>query len=317
MYLVHVLDDVRTGQISAESLNDVRDLPRGLHDYYQRHWRTMRAHDQDRFERVYEPVLRILATVQEPVTTSAIEEWTEVVPARIRDVIRDWRPFLNETSSSAGEPQYRIYHTSFQDFLAHEGIGLKPSHDRIAKTALTKIPGFLDGGRLPGNSGEPGARRVGEQPRVEYRLADRTLRTSHSPHSVTTSCGIPSCTWCGPGRDAAGGRAATERSEAHPLATGRGSGYAQVPDRGDPAWRTAQDPQRRGPMPSHDGAIVAAGTLFAHTRAAAGLVCSCPLAGHADHTRATPDDPPPPGRQSPPHARSTAGWSSCGCARCV
>lgn len=146
MYLVHVLADIRTGGLSPESLDNIRDLPRGLRAYYQRHWRTMRAHDQDRFERIYEPVLRILATVREPVTLTAVQEWTNIEPARIREVIRDWRPFLNETPSATGEPLYRIYHASFQDFLAEEGVGLQPYHEKIAMTALAKIPGFLNDG---------------------------------------------------------------------------------------------------------------------------------------------------------------------------
>jgi hypothetical protein len=144
MYLVHVLDDIRTGRLSPETINNIQDLPRGLREYYQRHWRTMRAQDQDRFERFYEPVLRILATVREPVAVPALEEWTKVEPARIREVIRAWRPFLNEERAATGEPLYRVYHASFQDFLAEEGVGLKPYHERIATTALGKIPGFLD-----------------------------------------------------------------------------------------------------------------------------------------------------------------------------
>jgi hypothetical protein len=146
MYLVHVLEDIRTGRLSPDTIGNVQNLPRGLRTYYQRNWRTMRAQDQDRFERIYEPVLRILATVREPVTLSAVEEWTNLEPARIREVIRDWRPFLNETPSATGEPLYRVYHASFQDFLAEEGIGLQPYHERIAMTALAKIPGFLNNG---------------------------------------------------------------------------------------------------------------------------------------------------------------------------
>ena len=143
MYLVHVLTDIRGGGLSPQNLDNIRDLPRGLRAYYQRHWREMRAHDQDRFERVYEPVLRILATVREPVALPAIQEWTKLEPTRIREVIRGWRPFLNETPSSGGEPLYRVYHASFQDFLAEEGAGLTPYHERIAMTAFAKIPGFL------------------------------------------------------------------------------------------------------------------------------------------------------------------------------
>jgi hypothetical protein len=143
MYLVHVLEDIRAGRLSPETVDNIQDLPRGLREYYQRHWRTMRNQDRERFERIYEPVLRFLATVREPVTISALQEWTNVEPPRIRDVIREWRPFLNEEHRLNQEPQYRVYHASFQDFLAEEGMGLKPMHGRIAEVALAKIPGFL------------------------------------------------------------------------------------------------------------------------------------------------------------------------------
>jgi hypothetical protein len=146
MYLVHVLDDIRTGRLSRETIDNVQNLPEGLRAYYERHWRSMRAQDQDRFERIYEPVLRILATVREPVAIPAVEEWTKIEPARIREVIREWRPFLNEERSETNELLYRVYHTSFQDFLAEEGVGLRPYHERIAETALRKIPGFLNDG---------------------------------------------------------------------------------------------------------------------------------------------------------------------------
>jgi hypothetical protein len=141
MYLVHVLEDIRTGVLSAHLLNGIQNLPKGLREYYQRHWRMMRAHDVHRFESIYEPVLRILATVREPVSLGSLEEWTEVQPARIREVIREWRAFLNEMPSSDSESLYRVYHASFQDFLAEEGVGLKPSHERIARVALDKITG--------------------------------------------------------------------------------------------------------------------------------------------------------------------------------
>ena len=146
MYLVYVLADIRAGKISVDTMDHLNRLPAGLRSYYEQHWATMRAQDQDRFERIYEPVLRILATVREPVKQAKVEEWTQLPPPRIREVIRDWRQFLNETPSACGEPLYGFYHTSFQDFLAVEGVGLRPSHERIAMTALAKIPGFLDQG---------------------------------------------------------------------------------------------------------------------------------------------------------------------------
>lgn len=143
MYLVHVLEDILGGTLSPGTLDRIEDLPVGLRQYYERHWRTMQAQDPARFESIYEPVLRLLATVREPVSLAALEEWTKLDPARIRTVIREWRGFLNELASPDGGKLYRVYHTSFQDFLAEEGMGLKPFHQRIAEAALRKIPGFL------------------------------------------------------------------------------------------------------------------------------------------------------------------------------
>ena len=59
------------------------------------------------------------------------------------DSLQDLR-LTNGGPGPQGDEQYRVYHTSFQEFLAEEGIGLKPSHQRITEAALRKIPGFLD-----------------------------------------------------------------------------------------------------------------------------------------------------------------------------
>lgn len=142
MYLVHVLDDICQGRISSETIDNIDKLPKGLRAYYQRHWRAMRDQDRERFERIYEPVLRFLATVREPVSPDMLQEWTRIDLVRIGEVIEEWRPFLNEEAGDNGERRYRVYHASFQDFLASEGVGLKPYHAAIADNALSKIPGF-------------------------------------------------------------------------------------------------------------------------------------------------------------------------------
>jgi hypothetical protein len=142
MYVVHVLNDIRDGRISPDTIDDFDKLPKGLRAYYQRHWRSMRDQDRERFERIYEPVLRFLATVREPVSIAMLQEWTQIDPVRVREVIDEWRPFVNAEAVDAGDLRYRIYHASFQDFLANEGVGLKPYHTAIAEIALAKIPGF-------------------------------------------------------------------------------------------------------------------------------------------------------------------------------
>lgn len=144
MYLVYVLGDIREEKLTAANVTDIRKLPRGLRDYYKQHWRVMRAVDADRFDQYYEPVICILATVREPVPIADVVKWTKLSPIRVKEVIDEWLEFLNVEESTDGESLYRIYHASFQDFLKEE-VGLSSYHDMIAVTALSKIPGFLDG----------------------------------------------------------------------------------------------------------------------------------------------------------------------------
>ena len=65
---------------------------------------------------------------------------TAVEPMAVKDVLTDWREFLNEDTVS-GERRYRVYHASFQDFLADE-VDLVAYHATIGDSALAKIPGF-------------------------------------------------------------------------------------------------------------------------------------------------------------------------------
>ncbi len=148
MYLVHVLNNIRQGNLTKDNLDSIYDLPSGLKEYYQRHWRTMRSQDPARFRDYYEPVVCILSSAREPVPIAQLVEWTKrkwphLNSTHIRDIIRVWREFLNEDRSENGVPVFRIYHTSFQDFLKEE-VGLTFYHEEIAMTALSKIPGFLD-----------------------------------------------------------------------------------------------------------------------------------------------------------------------------
>jgi hypothetical protein len=144
MYLVHVLRDIDKGLLTMVNIENIRKLPQGLRAYYQRHWRTMQDQDPARFEKYYQPVVCLLATVREPVSISDLAQWTHLDLTAITQVIQTWREFLNEDEDQSGVLLYRVYHASFQDFLQDE-VGLKPYHNLIALTALDKIPGFEEG----------------------------------------------------------------------------------------------------------------------------------------------------------------------------
>jgi len=113
-------------------------VAQGLHDYYQRHWRAMKALNVIRFEKYNQPVVCILATVREPVTVEQVAEWTGLTTLSVKEVIAEWREFRNADEYIDGELLYRVYHTSFQDFLRDE-VGLMQYHEKIAQTALDKI----------------------------------------------------------------------------------------------------------------------------------------------------------------------------------
>jgi hypothetical protein len=135
--LFHVLPDIARGRLSKDTVGGIGALPRGLRSYYQRHWRDMKDTDADRFSRVQRPVLCFLAVSREPVTEQQLMQWTGLEPSDLRDVMDQWREFLNEDAG-----RYRIYHRSFAEFL-DEQENLRYYHDRIAESALAKIPGFL------------------------------------------------------------------------------------------------------------------------------------------------------------------------------
>lgn len=141
MYLVYVLRDIRDGRLSAAQVGDIYQLPEGLRKYYDRHWDIMEA-TYSTFAAEFEPVIGLLATVREPVSVRRIAEWTGLSHFRVRQIIEEWREFLNEEQDvrrkGATVPLFRVYHASFRDFLKDK-IGLTQFHEDIARQAIEKI----------------------------------------------------------------------------------------------------------------------------------------------------------------------------------
>jgi hypothetical protein len=147
MYITYMMRDLRDGMLPFANLDRIDDLPQGLRAYYQRHWRAMQAQDSACFRDYYQPVVCVLASAFEPVSISQIVAWTErrwphLDAVRIRDVLRDWREFLNEDTRQR-PALYSLYHTSFRDFLREE-VGLAEYHQEIALRALAEISPLPD-----------------------------------------------------------------------------------------------------------------------------------------------------------------------------
>lgn len=142
MYLFHILPAIEAGEFHEFGLED---LPRGLRDYYRRHWEMMRRRARNLFNQVYEPVVCILGAVREAVSEEQVAEWTELEQRQVHRVIHDWREFLYEERGRERQHLYRIYHTTFQDYLQEEvDPGLKTYHAMIARSALRKVGKWKD-----------------------------------------------------------------------------------------------------------------------------------------------------------------------------
>jgi len=130
MYLHHVLPAIKAGQFVQGTLDE---LPEGLLGFYRSHWRQMKIQDAERFEHLHQLVVCVLAAVKEDVLLDQIAAFTELPANKVRDVIREWREFLNEKLNKDRQRLYRVYHASFQEFLREEvDPGLQTYHKMIA-----------------------------------------------------------------------------------------------------------------------------------------------------------------------------------------
>lgn len=141
MFLHYVVPSIAQGLYSNLEL---ATLPVGLDNYYEDHWRRMRRQDEDAWLKYRLPVIMALTAAEGPVSLELIAKVAQLpdIP-RVRAAIQDWREFLYETNVVIdGKPKrsYRLYHASFQDFLANkpEVRDLHDARNRLIDMLLDK-----------------------------------------------------------------------------------------------------------------------------------------------------------------------------------
>lgn len=134
MYLRYVLPAIMRGEFASIEL---KKLPKGLLNYYRIHWQQMRNQDTDTFDRLYQPVVCVLAAVKEAVLPKKIADFTEIDLSLVKKVIKEWYEFLYEEQNEKQQNLYRIYHSRFQEFLSDEvDPGLHTYRKMIARYYL-------------------------------------------------------------------------------------------------------------------------------------------------------------------------------------
>jgi serine/threonine-protein kinase len=134
IYLYYILPEIRAGRFQKGT---VEELPNGLLAYYRGHWQQMQIADHEAFTNLYEPMVCILAVVQEPVTIQQLHLWTGKDTSKIQLAINKWQEFLKEQKLD-GEVSFRIYHVSFQEFLSTM-IDLSKCDELISNYYLDKM----------------------------------------------------------------------------------------------------------------------------------------------------------------------------------
>jgi hypothetical protein len=128
MYLHHVLREIEGGTLRDRAL---QELPLGLKQYYSDHLARMRGADNNAW---FEHKLQVIATLSalpDPLTAAQIARIVkDSSPARVEDALSEWGQFLQKVRITDGGVQheaYRIYHTSFHDFLREKTSIAQPA----------------------------------------------------------------------------------------------------------------------------------------------------------------------------------------------
>jgi hypothetical protein len=123
MYVRSVVNDILRG---SDVVTDLGKLPKGLEDYYERHWqRIERASGGDDWpSRLLFPTLCVLSVADAPITLDDIEAVLHVGFPHLRGTsagavmaaLSRWGQFLVREPTPSG-PAFQVYHKSFQEFL--------------------------------------------------------------------------------------------------------------------------------------------------------------------------------------------------------
>jgi len=135
MYLRHVLRAIEAGDYDDF---DTASLPTGLTAYYEDHWRRMHGRGREISAEEKVRVLVALAIVEEPVDLATLTAFSGLErQGLVGRVLEIWNEFLY-TDRENDRKRYRIYHTSFQEFIAEkdgikgEMVDLKRAHAAIS-----------------------------------------------------------------------------------------------------------------------------------------------------------------------------------------
>ncbi|MFC1762829.1 ATP-binding protein [Planctomycetota bacterium] len=117
MYLIYVLPEIEAGAYKGL---DCKEIPKGLENYYEDHWRRMGMMDI-LWPNIKFKVIYILCEVVEPVSRELIADFASDNEVAVQQVLDEWVPFMHKHQLEK-ELRFSMYHESFRDFLRRKDI---------------------------------------------------------------------------------------------------------------------------------------------------------------------------------------------------
>jgi serine/threonine-protein kinase len=144
MYARHLMFDIKNGIFKEEDIN-TENIPKGLDQYYERHWVRM-GMKKDPLPHLNLMIIYLLAFTPDPITVGFIHRRFAggVSAMYVGQVIAEWREFLRTGTSTDGKVTYKIYHSSFLSFLKRKDIMAATEIDVTnLQNKLSIVPGSL------------------------------------------------------------------------------------------------------------------------------------------------------------------------------
>jgi len=117
MYLRHVLPEIEKGAYKELKLGQI---PVGLQNYYEDHWRRMgmmaKRRPSSKIRTIY-----VLTELPRPISRKLLAECCKLDEVKVQEILDEWDQFLH-TSVIDNTVCYSLYHTSFTDFLHRKEI---------------------------------------------------------------------------------------------------------------------------------------------------------------------------------------------------
>lgn len=118
MYLHCVLPQIEAGYYKDVEL---KEIPKGLYPYYENHWDRIKGKDKDAWFEYKLPIISMLTLSGMRLSVEMIREYARLPKtSMVVGVLDDWKQFFFK--EDLGIPSlnlilYRLYHSSFKDFL--------------------------------------------------------------------------------------------------------------------------------------------------------------------------------------------------------